>query len=62
MGFICRGFLPAMRAVEERPEFNIKPPLGAPVQVFLEVISRSLFHKRILPQDSGSLKSELYLS
>ena len=29
-GFIRRGFLPPMGDAGERPEFDVKPPLGAP--------------------------------
>ena len=33
-GFICGGNLPPCRAAGERSEFNIKPPLGAPLLIF----------------------------
>ena len=39
------------------PEFDIKPSLGAPLLIFfVEVISRNLFNKGILLQDSRRLK------
>ena len=34
MGFICEGTLPPWGAAGERTEFNIKPPLGAPLLIF----------------------------
>ena len=33
-GFICGGNLPPCGAAGERSEFNIKPPLGAPLLIF----------------------------
>ena len=33
-GFICGGSLPPWGAVGEKSEFNIKPPLGAPLLIF----------------------------
>ena len=33
-GFICRGFPSLMVAARERPEIDIKPPLGAPHLIF----------------------------
>ena len=33
-GFTCRGFLPPMRATGERPEFDIKSPLGVSLMIF----------------------------
>ena len=33
-GFVCGGSLPPCGAARERSEFNIKPPLGAPLLIF----------------------------
>ena len=33
-GFICMGFPSPMGVAGERPEFDIKPPLGAPLLIF----------------------------
>ena len=56
------GSIHTWGAAGDRSEFNIKPPLGAPRRIFLEFISWSPFHKWILPQDSGGLKSEFSLT
>ena len=34
MGFVCRGSLHTGGAAGVSPEFNIKPPLGAPLLIF----------------------------
>ena len=33
-GYVCGGTLPPWGAAWERSEFNIKPPLGAPLMIF----------------------------
>ena len=62
-GFICRGSLPPMGAAGERPEFDIIPTLEAPILISPRGnLLERYFHKGILLQDSGGLKSELSLS
>ena len=39
-------------AAGKMPEYDVKPPLGAPLCVVLEAVSRNLFHKE-LTQKSG---------
>ena len=56
------GSLPPIGAAGEMPEFGIEPPLGAPLQIFVEVISRNCFHMGIPQQDSRGLKSKFFLS
>ena len=55
--------LPLWAAAGERSEYNIKPPLGAPLLIFLSRLSPEDFStKWMLPLDSGGLISELSLS
>ena len=56
------GFPPPSGAAGERSAFNIKPPLRAPLLIFPRGYLLKTFHKWIIPQDSGDLKSEFSIS
>ena len=57
MDFIRRGFPILMKASRLRPEFHIKPPLGAPLIIFSQGYLLKSFPQRDTPQDSGVSKS-----
>ena len=58
-GFICRGFLLSMEAARERPEFDIRSPLGAPDHIFPQsYLLMSFPHGDTSAKNSGGLKSE----
>ena len=62
-GYIYRAFpSPPMGVARVKQVLDIKQPLATPPMMFLEVISRSIFCKRILQQDSDGLNSKFLMT
>ena len=60
--FYVRGSLPPWEAAGERSEFNIKPPIGAPLQIFPRGYLLKSFPQVDTSARQRGLKSEFSLS
>ena len=62
MGLSVRGFLSPIGAVGERPEFDVKPPLGSPLMVFPQGYLLKSFPQGDTSARLHGLKSEFSFS